>query len=84
MNPMGHVPRLHSEALHGGRRLAFGRRHWFAELALPKKTEGAVISVIRTVLAFLLIIGVGDVGLALDRVRVETGVDKAVAALGVS
>ena len=52
--------------------------------ALPKKTEGAVISVIRTVLAFLLIIGVGDVGLALDRVRVETGVDKVVAALGVS
>ena len=52
--------------------------------ALPKKTEGAVISVIRTVLAFLLIIGVGDVGLALDRVRVETAVDTAVAALGVS
>ena len=43
-----------------------------------------MISVIRTVLAFLLIIGVGDVGLALDRVRVETSVDKAVAALGVS
>ena len=44
----------------------------------------AVISVSRAVLAFLLIIGVGDVGLALDRVRVETRVDKAVAALGVS
>ena len=44
----------------------------------------AVISVIRAVLAFLLIIGVGDVGRALDRVRVETRVDKAVAALGVS
>ena len=44
----------------------------------------AVISVIRPVLAFLLIIGVGDIGLALDRVRVETRVDKAVAALGVS
>ena len=47
-------------------------------------TEGAVISVIRTVVAFLLIIGAGDVGLALDHVRVETRVDKAVAALGVS
>ena len=44
----------------------------------------AVISVIRAVLAFLLIIGVGDVGRALDRVRVETRVDKTVAALGVS
>ena len=33
MNPMGHVPRLHSEALRGGRRLAFGRRHRYAALA---------------------------------------------------
>ena len=33
MNPMGHVPRLHSEALRGGRRLAFCRRHRFAALA---------------------------------------------------
>lgn len=40
--------------------------------------------VVRTVLALLLIFGSGGAGLALDRVRVETGVDKAVAALGVS
>ncbi len=33
MSPMGHVPRVHSEAPRGGRRLAFGRRHWFAALA---------------------------------------------------
>ena len=33
MNPMGHVPRLHSEALRSGRRLAFGRRHRYAALA---------------------------------------------------
>ena len=40
--------------------------------------------VVRTVLALLVIFGSGGVGLALDRVRAETGVDKAVAALGVS
>lgn len=40
--------------------------------------------VVRAVLALLLIFGSGGVGLALDRVRAETGVDKAVAALGVS
>ncbi|MCY4633947.1 MAG: S8 family serine peptidase [Acidobacteria bacterium] len=37
-----------------------------------------------TVLAALLIFGSSGAGLALDRVRVETGVDKAEAALGVS
>ena len=46
--------------------------------------EVAVISAIRAVLAFVLIVGVGDVGVALDRVRVETRVDLAVEALGVS
>ena len=40
--------------------------------------------VVRAVLVSFLIIGTGGTGLALDRVRVETGVDKAVAALGVS
>ena len=40
--------------------------------------------VVRTVLTLLLIFGSAGVGLALNRVRVETGVDKAVAALGVS
>ena len=40
--------------------------------------------VLRTVLALLLIFGSGGVGLALDRVRVETGVDKAVTAFDVS
>ena len=40
--------------------------------------------VVRTVLALLLILGSGGVARAVDRVRVETGVDKAVAALGVS
>ena len=39
---------------------------------------------IRAFLTFLLIIGAGGVGLAIDRVRAETGVDKAVAVLGVS
>ena len=39
---------------------------------------------VRTVLALLLALGPGGVGLAIDRVRVETGVDQAVAALGVS
>ena len=38
----------------------------------------------RTVLVLLLMVGAGGVGLALDRVRAETGVDRAVAALGVS
>lgn len=38
----------------------------------------------KTLLALLLIFGLGGFGLALDRVRVETGVDRAVAALGVS
>ena len=33
MNPMEYVLRLHSEALRGGRRLAFGRRHRYAALA---------------------------------------------------
>ena len=46
--------------------------------------EFAVISAIRAALAFVLIAGIGDVGLALDRVRVETRVDEAVEALGVS
>ena len=40
--------------------------------------------VVWTALALLLLFGSGSVGLALDRVRVETGVDKAVEALGVS
>ena len=40
--------------------------------------------VVRTVLGLLLILSSGSVGRAVDRVRVETSVDKAVAALGVS
>ena len=48
------------------------------------RRDGAVIPVIRAVLAFLLIVTVEEIGLALDRVRVETRVDEAVAALGVS
>jgi hypothetical protein len=40
--------------------------------------------VILTVLVSLLILGWRGVGFALDRVRVETGVDRAVAAFGVS
>ena len=43
-----------------------------------------MISVLRAVVAFLMLMGTGGTGLALDRVRVETGVDRAVAALGVS
>ena len=42
------------------------------------------LSLHKTLLALLLIFGSEGFGLALDRVRVETGVDKAVAALGVS
>ena len=52
--------------------------------ALPRKAAGAAGAVIRAVLAFLLVVGVGEVSFALDRVRVETRVDEAVAALGVS
>ena len=42
------------------------------------------LSGIRAVLAVLLVLGAGSVGLASDRVRIETGVDRAVATLGVS
>ena len=43
-----------------------------------------MISAVRAVLAFFVTIGAGDVALAIDRVRTETGVDQAVALLGVS
>ena len=46
--------------------------------------DGVVVPVIRAAVAVLLTVCVGDVGLALDRVRVETRVDEAVEALGVS
>ena len=47
---------------------------------LGRRTLGFV----RGGLALFLILGSGGVGFALDRVRAETGVDRAVAALGVS
>ena len=50
----------------------------------PKRIGGTAIPVVRVVLAFLLILAAGGAGLAIDRVRAETGVDRAVAALGVS
>ena len=50
----------------------------------PKRIGGTAIPVVRVVLAFLLILAAGGAGLASDRVRAETGVDRAVAALGVS
>ena len=52
--------------------------------AFPRKGAGVAVSAVWAVIALLLIVGVGDVGFALDRVRVETRVDQAVAALGVS
>ena len=55
--------------------------------ALPRQAAGAVHSVVRAALAFLpiiVIVAVGEVAFGLDRVRVETRVDEAVAALGVS
>ena len=51
---------------------------------VPQRLGGTAIPVVRVVLAFLLILAAGGAGLASDRVRVETGVDRAVAALGVS
>ena len=46
------------------------------------RTRGVVIFVVPALLAFVL--GASDVSLALNLVRTETGVDKVVAALGVS
>ena len=52
--------------------------------ASRKEREASWSTVVRVVLAFILTVGAGDAAFAIDRVRTETGVDEAVALLGVS
>ena len=56
----------------------------WAPAASRKGREASWITVVRAVLAVVLTVGAGDVAFAIDRVRAETGVDKAVASLGLS
>ena len=52
--------------------------------ASRKEQEASWSTVVRVLLAFVLTVGAGDAAFAIDRVRAETGVDEAVASLGVS
>ncbi|MCY4059584.1 MAG: S8 family serine peptidase, partial [Gammaproteobacteria bacterium] len=84
MKARGHVRSLGvAVARHDGGRHRSAVTRRFVD-AFPTKIGGVVLSAIRAPLAFLLIVGAGGAGLAMDRVRAETGVDRAVARLGVS
>ena len=52
--------------------------------ASRKEQEPSWITVVRVVLAFVLTVVAGEAAFAIDRVRAETGVDEAVALLGVT
>ena len=66
------------------RRQPYSRVAPRAPEASRKEQESSWITVVRVVLAFILTVGAGGVAFAIDRVRTETGVDEAVALLGVS
>ena len=84
MKPRGRIGSVDPLLARRPRRQPCSRAAPRAPEASRKEQDASWITVVRVVLAFILTLGAGDVAFAIDRVRAETGVDKAADLLGVS